>query len=269
MGKPYHSAALDDGEPFLAKEEGRVNETWTWNADGGSLPKSLHRLGPHWVWLGHAVLLSMSLTLFALSFCSKTSKISDLAYTRQYSAWSPAIEAVKYETQHFDLPPIAEGPFVGKGDDVDEAWDEISAIGDTKISREEMIKLGLDPDSSLAITDPRSGEPGYRVALEVFHQLHCLNLMRQNLYKDHYAPMGGDTAAPVKDLSGHLDHCIDALRQFVMCQGDVGVFSFNYPFHDGDPWPNYSTAHTCRNFDSIRKWAIDHTVPRGPDEPEH
>ncbi|KAI1085723.1 hypothetical protein F5B20DRAFT_575231 [Whalleya microplaca] len=267
MGKSYRSGALDE-EPFLAKEEG-VNEKWTWKADEEYLPKSLRNLSPHWVWLGHAVLLSISLTLFALSFCSKTTKMSDLAYTQQYSAWSPAVEAVKYETQHFDLPPFTEGPFVGMGDDVDAAWDEISAIGDTMISREEMIKLGLNPDTSLAITDPRNGKPGYRVAIEVFHQLHCLNLMRQNVYKDYYTPLGGDTAAPTEDLNGHLDHCIDALRQFVMCQGDIGVFSFHYPFNDGDPWPNYSTSHTCRNFDSIRQWAVDHTVPRGPDEPEH
>ncbi|KAI0902254.1 hypothetical protein F4806DRAFT_31179 [Annulohypoxylon nitens] len=269
MGKSYRSVTLDplDEEPFLAKEEG-LDGKWTEARDIDSIPDRLRRLSPHWAWFCHAVLLSISLTFFALSFCTKTSKITDADYTKKYSAWSPAASAVKYETQHFDLPPIAEGPFIGKGDDVDERWDQISAIGDTMISREEMINLGLDPDSALAITDP-NGKPGYRVAVEVFHQLHCLNLLRQNVYKDYYAPLGGDTSAPPPDLTGHLDHCIDALRQFVMCQGDIGVFSFHFPFNDGDPWPNYSTPHTCRNFDSIRQWAVDHTVPRGPDEPEH
>ncbi|KAI2630946.1 hypothetical protein GGR54DRAFT_177870 [Hypoxylon sp. NC1633] len=267
MAKSYRTVPLDE-EPFLAKEEG-MGEKWMGDREADFVPEKLRKLSPHWAWLCHAVLLTISVTFFALSFCSKTSKMSDLDYTRKYSAWSPATSAVKYETQHFDLPPVAEGRFIGKGDDVDTAWDEISAIGDTMISREEMINLGLSPDSSLAITDPRDGKPGYRVAVEVFHQLHCLNLLRQNVYKDHYAPLGGDTSAPTRDLRGHLDHCIDALRQFVMCQGDIGVFSFDFPFNDGDPWPNYSTPHTCRNFDSIRQWGIDHTVPRGPDEPEH
>lgn len=55
------------------------------------------------------------------------------ALTIAYESWkltrfiAPAASAVKYETQHFDLPPIAEGPFIGKGDDVDERWDQISA----------------------------------------------------------------------------------------------------------------------------------------------
>ncbi|KAI8966863.1 hypothetical protein F5Y11DRAFT_308370 [Daldinia sp. FL1419] len=268
MSKPYQTVALDE-EPFLAKEEGVVDERWTENREKASILDRLSRLSPHWAWLCHAVLLSLSVTFFALSFCSKETEITDADYTAKYSAWSPAASAVKYETQHFDLPPFAEGPFVGMGDDVDAAWDGISAIGDTMISREEMIKLGLNPDTSLAITNPRDGKPGYRVAIEVFHQLHCLNLLRQNVYKEYYSPLGGDTSDAPEDLTGHLDHCIDALRQFVMCQGDIGVFSFHYPMGDEDPWPNYSTPHTCRNFDSIRQWAVDHTVPRGPDEPEH
>ncbi|KAI0180436.1 hypothetical protein GGR52DRAFT_243742 [Hypoxylon sp. FL1284] len=267
MAKSYRAVPLE-GEPFLAREEG-LEEKWAAEErDGDVITERLRRISPHWPWLCHALLLSLSVTFFALSFCSKAAKMTDADFVQKYSAWSPAASAVKYETQHFDLPPIAEGPFIGKGDDVDEKWEEISHIGDTMISRDEMLNLGLDPDNSLAITDP-SGKPGYRVAVEVFHQLHCLNLLRQNVYKDHYAPMGGDTSAPKHDLQGHLDHCIDALRQFVMCQGDVGVFSFDFPFNDGDPWPNYSTPHTCRNFDSIRQWAVEHTVPQAPGEPDH
>ncbi|KAH9887534.1 hypothetical protein F4778DRAFT_431325 [Xylariomycetidae sp. FL2044] len=268
MSKAYHSVSLDE-EPFISKgtEEGR-GEKWEWDSAKDPWSRRLERLSPHWAWICHALLLSASMTFFALSFCAKTAKMSDMEFTQEYSAWSPAASAVKYETQQFDLPPVAEGPFIGKGDDVDSHWDRITNIGDTMISREEMINLGLNPDTSLAITDP-DGKPGYRVAVEVFHQLHCLNLLRQDVYKDHYAPLGGDTAAEPADLRGHLDHCIDALRQFIMCQGDVGVFSFDFPYGDGDPWPNYSTPRTCRNFESIRQWAVDHTVPRGPDEPEH
>lgn len=38
----------------------------------------------------------------------------------------PARSAIKYEIQQFDLPPVPEGPFVGKGDEVDAAWDYIT-----------------------------------------------------------------------------------------------------------------------------------------------
>jgi hypothetical protein len=183
---------------------------------------------------------------------------------------------------------MADGPFIGKGPEVDAMWDYITdgrtsnrhraahvslltmmKVPDTMISREEMIKIGLDPKGTLEITDPRTGKRGHRVAVEVFHQLHCLNLMRQNNYKSHYKAMGGDTADEPHDLSGHIDHCIDALRQFIMCQGDVNVFAFRYPFGDNDPWPDYTTPHVCRNFESLRTWAIEHGVPKTPGEPDH
>ncbi|KAI0195024.1 hypothetical protein F4808DRAFT_331271 [Astrocystis sublimbata] len=269
MPDKYHTIALDK-EPFLEKcERTDSEETLIWTGESEPLTSGLRNLSIHWVWLAHAVLLSASALFFALSFCARTTKTSDLEYTRRFSAWSPAISAVGYETRRFDLPPFADGPFVGKGDDVDAKWDGILAPGGFMISEEELGKLGLDPDESLRITDPRNGEPGYRVAMEVFHQLHCLNLLRQNMYKDHYTPLGGDMAAAPNDLRNHLDHCIDALRQFVMCQGDVGVFSYNDPFNDGHLKPNYNTPHTCRNFDSIRQWAVDNVVPQGPDEPHH
>jgi len=137
------------------------------------------------------------------------------------------------------------------------------------VSRAEMIKMGLDPKGALEITDPATGKRGYRVAIEVFHQLHCLNLLRQANYKSHYSPLGGDVSAENEDLHGHLNHCIDALRQFVMCQSDVNVFPFRFPFNDGDPWPDYETQHVCRNFDGIKRWAVDHAVAQGVDEPEH
>jgi hypothetical protein len=59
-----------------------------------------------------------------------------------------------------------------------------------------------------------------------------------------------------------LDHCIETLRMNLMCQGDIGMFTFKtYPeLGDNDPWPVFSTLHTCRNFDTIRNWARDNAV---------
>lgn len=60
------------------------------------------------------------------------------------------------------------------------------------------------------------------------------------------------------------DHCLEAIRINLMCTGDIGIFTFReypeYGYEDGDFWPDFSTLHTCRNFDAIHKWAIDNTV---------
>lgn len=71
------------------------------------------------------------------------------------------------------------------------------------ISLEEVDRLGLSRDS-LKITDPKTGKVGYRAAIEVFHQLHCLNLLRQFTWKDYYANDGGDISAEPEDVRGHV-----------------------------------------------------------------
>ena len=50
------------------------------------------------------------------------------------------------------------------------------------------------------------------------------------------------------------------LRLNVMCNADVGLFTFY--MIEGDPlaWPELNSKHTCRNYDSVRDWALEHSV---------
>lgn len=111
---------------------------------------------------------------------------------------------VKYETVRYNLTPLVEGPFVGYGDEVDKAWDSIANdMGDQMISEEELNRLGL-PKNSLKVKDPKTGKEGYRAAVEVFHQLHCLNLLRQYVYKDYYVNIYSDIQEEEQGLKGHV-----------------------------------------------------------------
>ena len=61
------------------------------------------------------------------------------------------------------------------------------------------------------------------------------------------------------------DHCIEALRQNLMCHGDVSVFTFKrFPELadqgiEGD-WPDFEINHMCRDFGALRKWNNDHVA---------
>lgn len=111
---------------------------------------------------------------------------------------------MKYETVRYNLTPLVEGPFVGYGDEVDKAWDSIANdMGDQMISEEELDRLGL-PRNSLKVKDPKTGKEGYRAAVEVFHQLHCLNLLRQYIYKDYYVNIYSDIQEEEQGLKGHV-----------------------------------------------------------------
>ena len=51
------------------------------------------------------------------------------------------------------------------------------------------------------------------------------------------------------------------LRQKIMCDGDVGVLTFNWVDVREDPWPNFNTWHKCRNFEGIVDWGLEHSLP--------
>jgi hypothetical protein len=44
------------------------------------------------------------------------------------------------------------------------------------------------------------------------------------------------------------------------CNADVGVFAFYMVPGDPLAWPELNSRHACRNFDKVRKWAIDRSV---------
>ena len=52
-----------------------------------------------------------------------------------------------------------------------------------------------------------------------------------------------------------IDHCADLLRQKLMCDADVGLIPMYWVKHHDHPWPDFSTVHKCRNFDSVWEWA--------------
>jgi hypothetical protein len=58
----------------------------------------------------------------------------------------------------------------------------------------------------------------------------------------------------------HIDHCIDYLRQALMCHSDVTPITHAprpKPYNPAlSPWrPNFATPHTCRDFWAIHRWA--------------
>lgn len=56
------------------------------------------------------------------------------------------------------------------------------------------------------------------------------------------------------------DHCIDYLRQAIMCHGDVTPITFEYLPEIKGLIAHHSTEHQCRNFESIYNWAAARQV---------
>ncbi|USP75641.1 uncharacterized protein yc1106_02915 [Curvularia clavata] len=179
----------------------------------------------------------------------------------QFDIFSPAMHEIEYSHTKFSFAnPLNSSKYVGTSEEVDNAWWDIAFLPDQMVSKADFPKL-RKPADALQVTDPKTGETGYRVGLEVFHQLHCLNLLRMSTYPEHYTKVWwSDTADESAKVRAHLDHCIEILRVNLMCLSDVNVFTF-HPIEGQGYWPDYDSHHVCRNFDRIKDWAKEHAMP--------
>lgn len=113
-----------------------------------------------------------------------------------------------------------------------------------------------------ATTPTASDATQYMVELDVFHQLHCLNLVRKLAYPRVFPldlTSGSDEA---RDNVYHVEHCYDQLRQSIQCSSDVSTIYWEWSLKKGKMLGNLRTTHTCRNFAKIRAWAVEHRLKR-------
>ncbi|KAG8404946.1 hypothetical protein J3459_022397 [Metarhizium acridum] len=194
--------------------------------------------------------------LIILSMALGRLTVTDYDCGRQISTWSPAFEAVEYYQTTFEGEFLAPSVWRGQpSPELDEAWNRISigGTGSLRISKDDLSRLNKSADAEIT-TGFGDGTDDVQVLLEVFHQLHCLNEIRKHTWPDYYK-----FEAPPKVERAHLDHCIEMLRINLMCTADITpITAKQVSWKNGDPAPDFSTLHTCRNFSKILKYVEDH-----------
>lgn len=68
-------------------------------------------------------------------------------------------------------------------------------------------------------------------------------------------------------LEIHLYHCLETLRQSILCHADPGVVGYKFVRgREQRPYPDFNTPHKCRDWRGIIDWAYRHMVPGHPEE---
>ncbi|KAF8877558.1 hypothetical protein CPB84DRAFT_1688693, partial [Gymnopilus junonius] len=164
----------------------------------------------------------------------------------------------------FDFPSIYRG---NPSPELDDAWFRISkGVSLTRLTREELLKMGkADTPSKVRFSEADGG--GYMAALEVSHQLHCLNVLRKYVHFNYYRTVDPFFAeSKPETYRRHLEHCIDNLRQALMCTADSGMITFEWVRGFSTPYPDFNTRHRCRNFEKMIGWqnanGVDSVIPQ-------
>ncbi|MCJ1308347.1 hypothetical protein MMC25_002000 [Agyrium rufum] len=177
--------------------------------------------------------------------------------TREMSTWSPALNIFSDDdrvARRFDGALRERNAFRGPPSPaIDEAWNDIAYPNGSlvRLTEDQLVNINA---SIYAAEYTKDLGGGYIAGIEVFHQLHCVNMLRQATYMDYYLPRNPDWRDR-ETLRYHLDHCLDMLRQKLMCDPDVGMVTYVWAKGWKQPFPDFSTVHKCRPYAKVLEWA--------------
>ncbi|KAG1804294.1 hypothetical protein EV424DRAFT_1330740, partial [Suillus variegatus] len=159
-----------------------------------------------------------------------------------------------------DFPSVYRGP---PSPEIDDTWNRISRdVGPTRMTREEMLKAGTtltELRSKVRYPDEVGG--GYMASMEAVHQMHCVNLLRKASWFEYYsASTDRSFQFPLDIIHLHIGHCIEMLRQSIMCKADTTMITWYWVQGHDSPQVNFNTRHRCRNFEKITDWSIEHAI---------
>ncbi|KAE8374160.1 hypothetical protein BDV26DRAFT_284485 [Aspergillus bertholletiae] len=171
-------------------------------------------------------------------------------------AWSPALPAVEYRWLTYQNDFSTKSDYRGPPTPhIEMLWEELYKHNYFTIPPSRLHDLD-QPDHGNWVQS--SGE--VIANLEVYHQLACLNLLRQHTYRDEYDYSALPAFAGTEDqIMVRADRCIDTLRVALMCAGDATPYLIKIvpdrPLGEG---PDFNTLHQCRDFGRIKEWSDRH-----------
>ena len=84
-------------------------------------------------------------------------------------------------------------------------------------------------------------------------------------YQDHYGTIDYDMVAesPAKRQE-HKDHCVEVLRQRLMCNPALNVYSYHWTKDQEFPYANLFTRHRCVDWGAFYNWSQRNMVTLPP-----
>ncbi|KAI2471404.1 hypothetical protein F4781DRAFT_122986 [Annulohypoxylon bovei var. microspora] len=158
-----------------------------------------------------------------------------------------------YPLQH----PWNQGP----SDEVDALWGDMLYALNIRITSDEVDFLGLNTTNRVQLN---GGD--YLGVIGAYHHLHCLNNMRIAIHWDYYKEQYGNYSRQEVFSREHSDHCIDTLRQALMCHANAEVHTAEWQdrAHElGDKELSGQSTTTCLKWESLDKWARPRTLKAG------
>ncbi|KAK4455387.1 hypothetical protein QBC34DRAFT_432715 [Podospora aff. communis PSN243] len=207
-------------------------------------------------------LLAFSLIVLFISSSSfiqaRNNRVTDDRCLRRMSAPSPALEAIRFEwtSLHEEFQPDVYSGYPSLASE--QAWAKLWDFGAFNVPLNLLAglnKSSVDGDFRLVGEENGGGVGGL---LEGAHQIHCLNLVRQYIYREHwdYSDLPSFNGGP-KVRRHHVDHCVSTLRMVLTCLSDVTPIVFE---RRGGRIAAVEAPRKCRVYSGLLDWVNQHSV---------
>jgi hypothetical protein len=111
------------------------------------------------------------------------------------------------------------------------------------------------------------GDDAYATTMDVFHQLHCLNMLRRLVYPDYYKTATNqfpNAKHPKEMYEIHMGHCVDMLMQAIQCSGNLNLITMHWVKEEPWPFPDMSMNKQCvADFGMLTDWRKENQADLG------
>ncbi|KAF9530399.1 hypothetical protein CPB83DRAFT_810742 [Crepidotus variabilis] len=237
--------ALD--EAFLSRENISIieekGETTAWKQNRRPLSRIFYAFPWFLSFILLVALIWMDQSRRA-SYCEITFGFDEMVYSPAQDIIEP--QNVVFTSGFVPEVSIYQGP---SSPERDQAWEDLYSYGISRIPKSSAARL-------VNKTVPIPDDPDhYVVMLKVFHQLHCLNMLRLRLWSN-----GTFDPSNILMSMDHLSHCMDSLRQALMCSSDITPIPWSWNYETKEAKPVADIQHSCRNFNKVKEWARENHV---------
>ncbi|KAK1673426.1 hypothetical protein BDP55DRAFT_670199 [Colletotrichum godetiae] len=172
----------------------------------------------------------------------------------------PRISRVTNGTLYDTNPPSVLRQRVGK--EADKEWHRIGDhVWPLVIGEADVRQLGKDPRIAVKIPEDHGyGSDAYIAQTEVFHHLHCLDMLRREVSYEHYYESKEGPRPGGAQHQAHIGHCFDILAQAIKCTGSVDMITFNWVENWEQPFPDFMNHKVCRDFDALLSWVNSNSM---------
>ncbi|KAK1777757.1 hypothetical protein QBC45DRAFT_329915 [Copromyces sp. CBS 386.78] len=136
--------------------------------------------------------------------------------------------------------------FMGKPrPELDQAWHDLLDSTLIKYSADELFLANN-------ATSVQHKDGGFVGGLGISHSLHCLKRLKQYIHREYYYDHETQDWA---ELYSHVDHCLESLRQEILCNADVSVYTLKWTPHSRfKPTVKVPQPHACVDWEALHGW---------------